>query len=208
MEHYLQHCQATHRWRQWIIDRDDLEVLPLTPDLLRDYLPEVLLLIDHSALGSRAFQLELGQHLPHPMRRFWSVQRRPLDYPHTWDLTPYRDPVTTPPDPRAGPHTERVDLQQWVVPDQSFGKKRRLPALTWAQHSRPRLPANPLATALPAVPATPFRSPHRARVRARLLGRPPPPMFIWHPPGRPPDRGSPSAGQRSSSPDLLTYSDW
>ena len=90
-----------------------------------------------------------------------------------------------------------------VIPDQSFGRKRKLPPLRWDQHAVPRMPANPLAEhglqpSSPLSASTESTLPDHPLPRrsVRISERaPPPPAEPWQPPGRPPDMEL-----RSSSP--------
>ena len=185
------------------MDAEGVDEFPSTPYLLDNFLPTVLLLLDHSALGTRTFQKERGVTFTNPLRKFWSTDHTPLTKAlPAWDLTPLQDPLKVPPPPRLGPDTELAATQSWIVPDQDFSRKRCLPTMTWAQHARPRWRANSLAEAL--VASSPHPSPPpRPRPRVRHM----PTRPVLNPPSRPPDSPEAMSTGRLSSPDILTYSD-
>lgn len=204
LDHYLQTCSLTHAWRESVQHKLELEVFPTSDVLLHHYMEYVLHLLDHTALGTRAFQVEAGHHLRDPERKFWHPSHTPLTRPFSaWDMKPYMSPGTNLPFPREGPESEIATLLPAIVPDQDFGKECKLPPMTRAQRARPLWTDNPLAE---ADLATPTPSPPRRRARPRP--RPPLVRPIVHPPGRPPETDSDSSSdQRPSSPDWLTYSD-
>lgn len=112
LDHYLQHCRASSRWRSYFMDAEGVDEFPSTPYLLDAYMPTVLLLLDHSALGTRTFQKERGVTLTNPTAKFWSTDHTPLTKAlSAWDLTPLQDPSKPPPPPRMGPDTELTVTQ-------------------------------------------------------------------------------------------------
>lgn len=97
LDHYLQHCRASSRWRSYFMDAEGVDEFPSTPYLLDAYMPTMLLLLDHSALGTRTFQKERGVTLTNPMAKFWSTGHTPLTKAlSAWDLTPLQDPSKLP----------------------------------------------------------------------------------------------------------------
>lgn len=103
LDHYLQHCRASSRWCSYFMDAEGVDEFPSTPYLLDAYMPTVLLLLDHSALGTCTFQKERGVTLTNPMAKFWSTGHTPLTKAlSAWDLTPLQDPSKLPPPPAWG----------------------------------------------------------------------------------------------------------
>ena len=121
----------------------------------------------------------------------------------SWDDRPYRPPPRPVYPAIEWEENRLMPFHQEVIPDQSFGRKRKLPPLRWDQHSVPRMPANPLAEhglqpSSPLSVSTESTLPDHPLPRrsARISERaPPPPAEPWQPPGRPPNMGL-----RSSSP--------
>ena len=158
-------------------------------------------LLDHSSLASNSFQKETGVHLQKPTERFNKPIRKPLSNLNDWDWAPYKPPPPRIPPTREGPVTHRAATQKWIIPNRSFGRKQHLPPLAWHQHARRRAPN------LPSVHAYNMQVRNTIHPRhARQSERPPVPLPILHQPSRPPDTDT-ARGQRSSSPDLLTFSE-
>ena len=209
LDHYVQKCKATQAWRAEIMLEDDLEEFYLTPELCENHADKLLHLLDHSSLGTHSFKKERGQRIQDPEGRFWHTDHTPLTQARdAWDWAPYSNPAKRITPEREGPDTRLTEAQSWVIPDQDFSRKRKLPPLTWAEHARPRRHANPLAQAHLASPerSSSPAAPRSRRVRASTRRRAPPPRIL-HPPGRPPDSGTDTSDERSDLSDIITYSD-
>ena len=196
LEHYLTVCIASRQWRLKLSEKylESERDPPAWGDIIRNETPSVLALLDHTSLGTHAFVQSRDKPFRKPYHKFWKASSTGVlrcQLLGAWDDRPYRPPRTRPPPVHEGPELYLASHPQQVIPDQSFGNKRKLPPLEWHQHAIPRLPANPLAVA-EVPPDSPARIAYaRPRRSARLAERAPPsPDSPWQPPGRPPERSS------------------
>ena len=157
--------------------------------------PLLFALVDHSALGHHSFSWEVGQRRTKPLISFWKRPCKPLHGPPIF-FSDYKPPPPRFPLSREGPISWCALLTVPVVPDQDFSRRRTLPNMHRVEHGAPRMALHPLREAVPATPEPPIPT-RRSR---RQAARPPMPAAILYPPGRPPDRESPSAGLGSSPP--------
>ena len=189
MEHYLTVCIASRQWHLKLQEKylESEREPPSWGDIIRNETPSVLALLDHTSLGTPAFVQSRDKPLRKPYHKFWKAGSTGVLRRHllgAWDDRPYRPPRPRPPPIREGPERYLAAHPRQVIPDQSFGSKRKLPPLEWHQHAVPRLPANPLVeTGNP--PDSPIRIQYaRPRRSARIAERvPPPPANPWQPPG-------------------------
>lgn len=147
----------------------------------------LLQLVDHSTLGSHMFERKKGRSLHHPEEKFWTPLGIPLSgnlKDNMWELKWYRGP----PPLKILDMVTGVDCcKNFIHPDMDFGSDQTLLPFRWFEYTR----------MLPLVQTHIVTCCNQGRHLS--------------PPSRPPnlaDQLDPdSLIQRSSSPDLLSFSD-
>lgn len=184
LTHYLYSCRVTEDWRDHLT-ADTNRDLPTPQEFVTKDVAYLLQLVDHSAIGSHSFEHEKGRSLHHPEEKFWTPLGIPLSGKDNMrDITRYSGP----------PHPKKLAevsgeacSKSFIHPDMDFGSDQSLPPLRWFERTRALPPARTLI------------------VTCRNQGR------HLSPPGRPPDPPDQSDPDspilRSSSPDLLLFSD-
>lgn len=187
LTHYLYSCRVTEEWRDHLTAVTNCN-LPTPQEFVTKSVAYLLQLVDHSALGSHLFQCEKGKSLHHPLaeEKFWTPLGTPLSgKDNMWELKQYRGP----------PYPKKLDMvtgadrcKSFIHPDMDFDSlsDHSLPPLRWFEHTCMLPPARTHI------------------VTRRNQGR------HLSPPGRPPDLPDhpdpDSPIPRSSSPDLLLFS--